>query len=285
MGIYNRDYARDDYPPTVQRGYSSDRTVIKTLLIINIAVFVLQNASPAVTDLLSLSANDLQHFQIWRLVTYGFCHSTFSLQHLVFNMIGLWLFGRVVEPIYGHREFLWFYLTSIVISGLCHVMFQLGQGVSNGVIGASGGVYATTILAAIHFPRMTVLLMMIFPVELRWLAIFYVGTDFFMMMQGGSNVAHAAHLGGAAFAALYYINGWRITSLAAFRGLKFQVPKRRANVRIHDPEPEQERGRGPDIETQVDAILQKIHREGEASLTDEERHTLKNASRRYKDRR
>lgn len=279
MGIYNRDYAREDYSPA-QRLHTADRTVIKTLLIINIAVFVLQNASPQVTEWLSLSVDDLRDFQVWRLLTYGFCHSTMELSHLVFNMIGLWLFGRVVEPIYGHREFLWFYLTSIVVSGLCHVMFQLGQGLSNPVIGASGGVYAVTILAAIHFPRMTILFMMIIPVELRWLAVFYIGMDLFGLMQGGSQVANAAHLGGAAFAALYHYNGWRITSLASFRGFNFRLPKRRPKVRIHQPEPDE-----PDIDTQVDALLQKIHREGEASLTDEERRILKNASDRYKNRR
>ncbi|MDA0832006.1 MAG: rhomboid family intramembrane serine protease [Planctomycetota bacterium] len=257
----------------------ANQTVITTLVIINVAVFVLQNASPQVTDMLSLSVNNLRDFQIWRLLTYGFCHSM-ELNHLVFNMIGLWLFGRVVEPIYGHREFLWFYLTSIVISGLCHVMFQLGQGLSNPVIGASGGVYAVTILAAIHFPRMTILFMMIFPLELRWLAVLYIGMDLYGMMHGGSNVANAAHLGGAAFAALYHYNGWRLTGLMAFRGFKLHLPKRRPKVQIYHPESNEQ-----DIDMKVDALLQKIHREGEASLTDDERQILKNASRQYKERR
>ncbi|MFN0198365.1 MAG: rhomboid family intramembrane serine protease [Planctomycetaceae bacterium] len=278
MGIHNRDYVREDWSPTAARNWG-ERSVLQSLLIVNVVVFVMQNASPTVTDWLDLSLHDLQRFQIWRLLTYGFCHETSGLGHLVFNMIGLWLFGRVVEPIYGHREFLWFYLASIVASGICHIMFQLGSGEPFGVVGASGGVYAVTILAAIHYPRMTILFMMILPVELRWLAVFYIVSDVLGLVNGGSGIANAAHLGGAAFAALYYYNQWRISTWFSFRGFKFRLPRRSPKIKLHQPEPEE------NLDSKVDALLQKIHQQGEASLTDAERKLLKDASERYKNRR
>jgi len=123
MGIESRDYLRHE---SGGRNYGSFRMTsggwaIKYLIIANVIVFVLQNVSPAITESFALQRGAIfPAFQIWRFVTYGFCHSTASLGHLFFNMYVLWMFGRSVEPILGSREFLAFYLLGIVISGICH---------------------------------------------------------------------------------------------------------------------------------------------------------------------
>ena len=153
MGLENRDYIRDSPPPPGYghgpRGYWA----VKYLIIANIAVFVLQmmTAEPrtlstgGVTELLSLSLSNLfnidplQGFQIWRVVTYGFCHG--GLMHILFNMFVLWMFGRNIEPVVGSREFLMFFLAGVVVSGLCHVGTQ-AIFKTPGVVGASGGVMA-----------------------------------------------------------------------------------------------------------------------------------------------
>jgi hypothetical protein len=100
-------------------------------------------------------------------------------------------------------------------------------------------------------------------------------------LQGGSDVAHVAHLGGAAFGVAYKYFGWRILrpwpALFGRGSRSWGAPLNRPKVRIYEPNPE-------NLDEQVDAILDKIHREGEASLTDRERSILKDASRRYKNR-
>src|SRR5207237_381134 len=73
--------------------------------------------------------------ELWRLLTYGFCHVNTS--HIFFNMFSLWLFGKYVEPIYGAREFLAFYLVGILISGLAFLGFDAAHAVPHGTIGAS----------------------------------------------------------------------------------------------------------------------------------------------------
>ena len=130
MGIYSRDYIRDQRP-SGGFGVPGGQWAIKYLLIANIAVFFLQNLGPpeqgVVANWLALSRQDLfPSFQIWRLVTYGFCHG--SLEHVAFNLFVLWMFGRAVEPILGSKEFLAFYLSGVVISGsaCCHSFLLSG---------------------------------------------------------------------------------------------------------------------------------------------------------------
>jgi len=288
MGIHSRDYIRETRPPGFSGG-SSDQWAIKYLLIANIGVFVLQLMSrgpgSGLTGLLSLSLDDLQHFQLWRVLTYGFCHSPTHLSHLLFNMYALWLFGRLLEPIYGSREFLAFYLTAIVVSGLCFVGVHATQAQSAPVIGASGGVMAVVMLAAMHYPREKLLLMFVIPMEFRWLAVLYIIVDLGGFAQGGTGVAHMAHLGGAAFGIAYKHFNWRI--LRTWNNLlsrssgggkrRWMPPARRPKVKIYQPSQE-------NLDDQVDEILDKISREGEASLSDRERSILKDASRRYRDR-
>lgn len=285
MGISNRDYIRDSDNRPGYASHLGENWAIKYLLIANVVVFLMQqmfsNNPEQISNLLSLSTSDLKSFQLWRLVTYGFCHGSF--QHIFFNMFVLWMFGRMVESIYGSREFLAFYLVGVVISGLCHVLLQVAEGGQAAVIGASGGVNAVVFLCAMHYPRMTVLLMFVIPVQFWILAIGYALIDLFMMIRPGeSMVAHAAHLGGAAFGVAYKHYGWRVLSWLQFANWRLpkrqKRPKPNPNIRAYQP-PEDS------LDNRVDELLAKINKHGEASLTDEERRILTEASKRYKDRR
>ncbi len=283
MGIESRDYLRHEGGGG---NYSSFRMTsggwaIKYLIIANIIVFVLQNTSPSIINALALQRDAVfPSFQIWRFVTYGFCHSTASLGHIFFNMFVLWMFGRSVEPILGSREFLAFYLLGVVVSGVCHIAISGAP-----VIGASGGVMAVVFLTAMYFPRMTVLLMFILPIELRWLAVLYALVDVFGVINpGGDNVAHVAHLGGAAVGVAYKYFGWNLTQNfnARWNSFKLKSKARKNNLRVFsEPDPSVSKAR---LDEKVDAILEKISREGEASLTDQERDLLKEASNKYKKR-
>lgn len=237
----------------------------------------------------SLKPAPLRSWQlVWRIVTYGFCHGNF--QHILFNMLVLFFFGRNIEPIYGSKEFLLFFLGGVVVAGIGHLLLQSVMGQNIAAVGASGGVMAVVFLTAMIFPREKVLLMFVIPIELRFLAIGYAVFDLLGVFNPGSGVAHAAHLFGAAFGVAYKYYDWRIlgfwTSLRG-RFRSFKRTRRGKNVRLYEPEEpaavEQPTPR-TDLSHRVDELLEKISREGEASLTDSEREDLAEASRRLRER-
>lgn len=284
MGIESRDYLRHESGGGGNYrsfGASSGGWAIKYILIANIAVFLVEWGAPTILNYLALDRESFfSSFQIWRLLTYGFCHSLKVPTHIIFNMFVLWMFGRAVEPILGSREFLTFYLSAIVISGLCHI------GISpNPVIGASGGVMAVVFLTAMYFPRMTVLLFFVIPIELRWLAVLYAAVDLFGFINpGGDAVAHFAHLGGAAFGVAYKYYGWNLTRQFDSKWSRFQVNRSARKKKLRVFTEEDSHLSNASLDERVDAILEKISREGEASLTDQERALLKEASNKYKKR-
>lgn len=95
-----------------------------------------------------------------------------------------------------------------------------------------------------------------------------------------TGIAHAAHLGGYLFGFLYERNNWRLSGLiSGVSTNKLKLPKRRSHLKVYAPEDE-----SADLEARVDELLQKVHEQGESSLTDEERALLTEASRRYRTR-
>ena len=219
----------------------------------------------------------------WRLITYGFCHDRSSLFHLAFNMICLWMFGRLIEGIYGRREFVWVYLLGVFVSGVCHLAWQQASGGSVvPMVGASGGVMTVMVLSAIHFPKMKVLVMMIFPVELGLVVVGLVAWNVLggMGLFGGdTHVAYMAHLGGLAFGFGYHRSGFRLSSGWASLWGRSRLWRRRIvrpSVRVYQPPVD-------GLDEKVDAILEKISRDGEASLSDRDREFLMEASRRKRD--
>ncbi len=299
MGVYDRDYYRNDPPRGGVMGGVAP--VCKWLIVINIVVFVLQLLTldaegGGLTGWLMLRPDRvIRHFEVWRLLTSAFCHAPDSLMHLAGNMWFLWITGSQVEPIYGPREFLRFYLTGAFLSGLGHLVFGLFVGHASTSYGASGAVMAVAMLCALYYPSMKILLMFVLPIELRWLVVGYVIFDMYpvLLELGGGRVvdgiAHSTHLAGLAYGYLYKRFDWRYSRLLAGwswtgwkRVVRNSTRRRPANVRLY--EPPDEGIRTPDIELRVDEILAKISTHGEASLTEEERNFMKEASRRYKKR-
>ena len=320
MGIEDRDYYRDARPT----GWNAIPPVCKWLIIVNILVFVLQifvTRQPRREDLKTYlhefkdadeeaSEDDLPFFshlpqisvvqewlqlethkvlrgQLWRLLTNTFCHDRLGVWHLLFNMLFLYWFGMSLESMYGSREFLLFYLTAAIIASLAYVGLDLATGGSAPAIGASGAVMAVTMLYAIHYPRTVIYVMLIIPVEVRWLVLFYVIFDLhpvLLALAGDrmfTGVAHAAHLGGLAFGFIYWKLDLRLE--AYVDRLRFPrwdrvIGPRRA-FRVYRPTQDDVQ---TELNAQVDEILRKLHDHGEASLTDSERQILVAASRRYK---
>src|SRR5690606_31263930 len=181
MGIEKRDYLRSEGRSSFGGTFGGGLQTVKWIIGVNVAVFVLQvltARSGIVTEALALSPGSvLERLQVWRLVTYAFCHSPFTVWHIFFNMFILWLVGRRLEPRYGSREFLLFYLGAVVVSGLVYVLLELVLARPGVAIGASGAVAAAFILFAILYPYERWLLFFVIPVEVRWLCAAYVIFD------------------------------------------------------------------------------------------------------------
>jgi len=289
MGIENRDYLRSEGRSSFGGTFGGGLQTVKWIIGVNVAVFVLQvltARSGIVTEALALSPGSvLERLQVWRLVTYAFCHSPFTVWHIFFNMFILWLVGRRLEPRYGSREFLLFYLGAVVVSGLVYVLLELVLARPGVAIGASGAVAAAFILFAILYPYEKWLLFFVIPVEVRWLCAAYVIFDIHPVLLelggagAGGNVAHAAHLGGYLFGYLYHAQHWHLAE--TFGGIRrLKLPRRRpSHLKVYHPQRD-----SVEIEVRMDQILQKISEKGEASLTDEERAILADASRRLRNR-
>lgn len=282
MGIYDRAYLQEE-----ERGggWAPGRSMVMILIIINVAIWLAQMIfGREFIDTLSLKSDLLSRpWQAWQLVTYGFAH--FDAGHILFNMLGLFFFGRELEGIYGRFEFLRIYLVAIVLAGLAWAVLALFDRQSAELVGASGGVMAVVMLWVLHFPQRLVYIWGVIPVKAWLLGTIFIVSDLLGLMNqraggDGPQVANVAHLAGVGFAFLYFRTKMNLGRLIPSRLSDLKPKLFRPKLRIHDPDKE-----ASDLNQQVDAILEKISREGEASLTKKERKTLEEASRRYQRRR
>jgi membrane associated rhomboid family serine protease len=310
MGIYSRDYLREDYSP--HGGSWSGQGVLKWLIIVNAVVFVIQvvatrrEVQPVpvewgpdfagqtqettvsyLEEWFSLDPQKVRHGQIWRLATYDFLHHRYGIWHLIFNMWMLYMAGQRVADFYGPREFLWFYVTAGFVSGIVFVLWSLYFGNLSPAIGASGAVVAVVILYALNWPDDVWCIFGLIPVKVIWIAIITAAVDLHPMLLelGGEDfndgIAHSAHVGGMLFALAYQRRNWRLEPLLT----RFKKPdlkralRSKAKLRVYQPEVDPR-----DFERRVDELLQKVAEQGESSLNDTERELLMEASRRYRNR-
>ena len=291
MGYQDRDYYRE--------GSQSQfvTSVVVKLIILNAIVFLADvffgGANHQIRDALSLDAANLQKpFYWYQFLTAGFTH--LDLGHIFFNMLGLYIFGKPLEERFGSREFLRFYLIALVTGMIAwavreyvwQVQVPGAQPSRHVLLGASGAVTAVTILFCLLYPRATLFAAFLFPVP-AWLigAIIIVKNVLGLGESSplGGGVAYDVHLFGAAFALGYWYFGWNFGQLPGLAevGRLFTSPKKwlqpRPSLKVHDPEQYYE-----DLDVEADRILDKLHREGEASLTPQEKRTLEDYSRRMR---
>jgi membrane associated rhomboid family serine protease len=140
-------------------------------------------------------------FMPWQLLTYGFLHDLNSLQHILFNMFGLWMFGRDLERLMGAQRFLTYYLTCVVGAGIVQLIVAAMQGSTHPTIGASGGVFGILLAYAMAFPNRTVMLLFPpIPMKAKYFVLGYGILELYLGVSGRSpGVANFAHLGGMLF--------------------------------------------------------------------------------------
>lgn len=180
--------------------------VWKLLIAANVAVFAARFplGERMLYDLFGLHTADvMERGQVWQLLSYGFLHADGS--HLLFNMLGIYFFGSLVEERIGARRFRLFYLFCVLLAGAVQILVDLGFRRRGGVtVGASGGIMGILVMCALCEPRRVVYLWGLFGMEMRFLVPAYVLLDLVGAGSGFSGIAHAAHLGGALGGLLYY---------------------------------------------------------------------------------
>lgn len=291
MALYEREYYRDERPPGL--GRFADRMMVTNLVIVNVAIYLIDTFlgdENWLRETLPLSSADLaKPWLWWKFLAYGFAHTSYpDIGHIVWNMLGLWMFGRDVEMIYGRREFLRIYTVVLVLGSAVWALRYLLVGSSQVeyvLLGASGAVTAVVLLFVLHYPKRTILLMFVLPVPAWVVGVLIIGGNLMEMLssqsaQGPHAIAFDVHLVGAAFAILYFRFGWNLGRLLpGLSGMRMLLKsfRRKPRLRVHDADQDES-----DPDEEGDRLLIKVHREGEASLTTKERRILEAYSRRMR---
>lgn len=296
------------YRPGGFGGFSFFPPIIKNLLIINGAIFLIQvmmqnirfEGIPAEEILIRWFAlMPLGHgFEIWQLLSYQFLHGGFS--HILFNMFALWMFGMEIENEWGSKKFLIYYLLCGVGAGIFHLFLSpiLGTGLAP-TIGASGAIFGVMIAFALMFPDRYIFLYLFIPIKAKYLIVFLIVLEFLMVDSASSGVAHLAHLGGAIVGFIYIMfDNSIVISLKTFlrsgsRKSTFGSSPTTSNQSWtsnfrRKEEPKVEEAEYYDIkddfsnitQSDIDKILDKISQSGYQNLTEKEKKILFEASKR-----
>ena len=246
--------------------------VTKNLLIINliafVATWVLKLRGIDLSNLCGLHFFLASEFRLYQFVTYMFLHA--DLTHIFFNMFALWMFGVVVENVWGPKKFLFYYISCGIGAGLMQELVQfgdfylrvsaqdpnislselmvVGQQLSHQLnswttIGASGAVYAILLAFGMIFPNERIFIFPLpVPIKAKWFVCGYAAIELFMAISSsGDNVAHMAHLGGMLFGFLM-IRYWnshpdsrynRSGGQAFFDNLKRNFERRHSGSNTH----------------------------------------------------
>jgi membrane associated rhomboid family serine protease len=289
--LYDRPYMRAN-------SFGGTPRVLFWLLIINLAIFVLQNLMQMgggrdfLATAFGLSLNGLKEGKVHAFLTYSFLHA--GIIHIGLNLLVLFFMGRLIESLLGPKQFLLLYFGAVLVGGLTWFVFHAFSGTPSLLMGASAGVIGILIFFCLLRPEEPVdfLLFFIIPVTLKpkWITWFLTGYTLFGLFflelpaaGGGQITAHSAHLGGIIGAFIYF------HYVYLGKAMREGEPRMPAGV-WRDQEP----SRAPNppralrmknktqidrdqLRFEVDRVLDKINEQGFGSLTDEEKKLLDRA--------
>jgi membrane associated rhomboid family serine protease len=220
-------------------------------------------------------------YRFWTPFTYMFMHA--GVLHILFNMLWLYWMGQIFEEYLGNKRTVGLYIMGGLSGGLLFIAaynllpaFTAANAAQGGVIvGASASVMAIIIATATLLPDYTISLILIGPVKLKWIAVFYVLVDF-LGIAGSNAGGEIAHLGGALFGFVYIKqlqkgNDW-IGSIN-----KLFAPKPKLKV-VNNETPQKKSFNSKPRQEDIDRILDKISATGYDALSKQEKETLFRAS-------
>lgn len=176
---------------------------VKHIILINVLMLVLTYLNnPLMSRWFALNPISFI-WKPWQLVTYMFMHG--GIGHLFFNMYTLFIFGSVLENVWGTKKFLTFYFVTGIGAALVNIGVQYLTGSFALTVGASGAIYGILMGYAMLYPDS--MLTLIFPpvsMKAKWFVLIFAGIELLLGISNNpaDNVAHFAHLGGLIFAFL-----------------------------------------------------------------------------------
>jgi membrane associated rhomboid family serine protease len=242
------------------RGFAALPPVVKNLILINVLLLVATITAKSVfgydiTSILALYFPKSEMFKPLQILTHMFMHA--GLWHLFFNMFALYMFGGILENVWGPKRFFIYYMVCGLGAALTHetviafqynqlaksigpenlqividqatTLFKQGQGftdpemlklqmlLNTPTVGASGAIFGVLLAFGVLFPNTQ--LMLLFPpipIKAKYFVIGYGAIELYLAVtQPGSNIAHAAHLGGMLFGYIL-IRYWRKTTTTLY---------------------------------------------------------------------
>lgn len=201
--------------------------VIKNLIIINVLVFIAQEtigkSSLFVNDFFALHDVRSVFFKPHQLLSYMFMHGSFD--HILFNMLALWMFGSQLENYWGGKRFLQYYIITGLGAAVLHLIvlyFDLApyfhqfnswppevqqMNLRNPeysphiqtTVGASGAIFGCLAAFGYLFPNTLIYVYFLIPIKAKWFVLIYGALELMLGIRNsaGDAVAHFAHLGGA----------------------------------------------------------------------------------------
>ena len=273
--------------------------VTKNLLIINVLVFlfqyILNPRFPGMSDIANYGVLHFflaEDFHVYQFLTYMFMHGGWT--HLLFNMFAVWMFGSVMERVWGPKKFLFYYIVCGIGAGIIQELVQLYFFADIPTLGASGAVYGILLAFGMTFPNERLFIIPFpFPIKAKWLILGYIVIEIVSAMGQSDGVAHMAHLGGMLFGFLL-IRYWRKHPDSSqrfgrsygqqfFDNLRHKYEERQRNQQRNMHAEQTNTRRETDEEynmrqrqnqEEIDAILDKIRKSGYDSLTKEEKQKL-----------
>jgi len=188
----------DSFPP-----------IVKNLIIINVLVWIAQlmfDKQYGLTNYLALYPIDSDAFSPYQIATHMFAHASYTMggqivfMHILFNMFTLWMFGRILENVWGPQRFLIFYFACGIGAAACHLAVQYFVGGYSMAVGASGAIMGVMAAFAFLFPNTEMYIYFIpIPIKAKWVVSGLILYDLFagIGFSSGDNVARFAHIGGA----------------------------------------------------------------------------------------
>ena len=216
--------------------------VVKNLILINVVMYL---GMIAVNSMFQVDLNrhlglyyfKSPYFQPFQVITHMFMHG--SVGHIFFNMFALWMFGKVLEQVWGSRRFLIYYFVTGLGAAILHMIvyhleyasilssvsetYQISKftpavidqlyntgdplarkaaiGMIIPTVGASGAVFGLLLAFGMLFPNTRLILLFPpIPIKAKYFVIGYGLLELYLgITQPGSNIAHFAHLGGMLF--------------------------------------------------------------------------------------
>lgn len=276
-------------------------SVIMKLLLVNVGIFVVQEL---ILFIFSMSGTRpvFDHFmeylyfpadaklfltRPWSIFTYQFLHDPSNIFHILFNMLYLYFFGRILLDFLNKKYIVPLYITGGIAGAAGFMLiytFSPSYDSSNALLfGASASVLALVVAAATLVPDYTVFLILIGPVKLKYIALFAIIVDIVSINAQNNAGGHISHLGGALAGFLFvrsYKRGlhWFDWIFAMGDKLKNTGARKKPKVAYVNPVKTMNKpgtpGMNDDKQKKLDAILDKISKSGYESLSAAEKEFL-----------